>query len=84
MPAEKETGAGDVTDFGFAAVVTGSLVENKKLPRSAYADGRLRTCLAERTLRADSRAKFVDARLRTCVDGKRCAAMYLYCAFSAV
>ena len=30
MPAEKKPGAGDVTHFGCAAVVTGSLVDKQK------------------------------------------------------
>ena len=37
------TGCRDVNSFGGAAVVTGFLVENKKLPRPDYADGSLRT-----------------------------------------
>ena len=37
------TGCRDVNSFGGAAVVTGFLVENKKLSRPDYADGALRT-----------------------------------------
>ena len=37
------TGCRDVNSFGGAAVVTGFLVENKKLSRPDYADGPLRT-----------------------------------------
>ena len=37
------TGCRDVNSFGGAAVVTGFLVENKKLSRPHYADGPLRT-----------------------------------------
>ena len=33
-------------DFGYAGVVTGFLVENKKLSRPDYADGALRTGVA--------------------------------------
>ena len=37
------TGCRNVNSFGCAAVVTGFLVENKKLSRTDYADGALRT-----------------------------------------
>ena len=37
MPAEKKTGAGDVTSFGGAVVVTGSLVDEQRSQRGRTA-----------------------------------------------
>ena len=54
MPAEKETGAGDVTDFGCAAVVTGSLVDEQNPSRPDCTDGELRTSVAVNRLCSDA------------------------------
>ena len=43
MPAGKKPGAGDVTDFGCAAVVTGSLVDKQNPSRPDCLDGAVRT-----------------------------------------
>ena len=42
-PRAETTGCRDVNSFGGAAVVTGFLVDNKKLSRPEYADGALQT-----------------------------------------
>ena len=52
MPAVK-TGAGDVTDFGCAAVVTGSLVDEQNPSRPDCTDGELRTSVAVSRLCSD-------------------------------
>ena len=54
MQAEKKTGAGEVTCFGCAAVVTGSLVDEQKPSRPACTDGELRTSVAVNRLRSDA------------------------------
>ena len=54
MPAEKETGASDVTDFGCAAVVAGSLVDEQNPSRPDCTDGELRTSMAANRLCSDA------------------------------
>ena len=54
MQAEKKTGAGEVTDFGCAAVVTGSLVVKKNPSRPDCTDGELRTSVAVNRLCSDA------------------------------
>ena len=53
MPAEK-AGAGDVTDFGCAAVVTGTLVDEQNPSRPERTDGELRTSVAVNRLCSDA------------------------------
>ena len=54
MPAEKETGASDVTDFGCAAMVTGFLVDEQNPSRPDCTDGELRTSMAANRLCSDA------------------------------
>ena len=72
MPAEKKPDAGDVTDFGCAAVVTGSLVDEQNPSRTDRVDGEPRTSVAVNRLCSDA---FVlrpleAARTTTTVDYK--------------
>ena len=54
MQAEKKTGAGEVTDFGCAAVVTGSLVDEQSPSRPDHADGELPMGVAVNRSRTDA------------------------------
>ena len=53
MPAEK-TGAGEVTNFGCAAVVTGSLADEQNPSGPDSTDGELRTSVAVNRLCSDA------------------------------
>ena len=48
------TGCGDVTDFGCAAVATGSLVDEQNPLRPDCTDGELRSSVAVNRLRSDA------------------------------
>ena len=75
------TGCRNANSFGGAAVVTGFLVENKKLSRPDYADGALRKsasadrlgshALELRPLEADRTATRVDYKLAADVNRLR-------------
>ena len=54
MQAEKKTGAGDVTGFGCAAVVTSSLVNEQNPSGPGCTEEELRTSVAENRLRSDA------------------------------
>ena len=73
MPAEKETGASDVTDFGCAAMVTGFLVDEQNPSRPDCTDGELRTSMAANRLCSDALVlrPLEAARTTTTVDYKR-------------
>ena len=72
-PRAETTGCRDVNSFGGAAVVTGFLVENKKLSRPDYADGALRTGAGVDRLGSDAFVLHLleAARPTTRVDYKR-------------
>ena len=69
---QKKAGAGDVTGFGCAAMVTGSLVDEQHPSRPDCTDGELRTSVAVSRLHSDALVLRLleSARTATRVDYK--------------